>query len=359
MVHASDAQLSAMREGRTLERSVVEHVDGCLSCRRAAGPLGSAFALPPHHGLGRRLLVACTLALVFAMVAIAPVRSLAIGFVEIFEPRAIAFVPMTAADLAQMHAMPEFSDIGEASQITATRQAEAPDARSASLLAGYHLRLPALIGSETVARFRVFSPGIQQLTFSEAKAHAWAAAHTTSWAPMPAGMDGSTLRVAFAPIVSASYALDSSGAPSAHRAGLGALLRAFGGHQVPRRPVSRNRFSMRGDALVVAQMPIPKVGSTGVSAQTIESYLLSQPGVPPRLAAAFTALRDPSTTLPIPIPIDRDYATPVLVDGVWGLGIGDNTGLGALVVWQRGGFLYGVGGTRTAREILAIANSLR
>jgi hypothetical protein len=41
------------------------------------------------------------------------------------------------------------------------------------------------------------------------------------------------------------------------------------------------------------------------------------------------------------------------------MALGDNTGLGAGVVWQRDGFLYGVAGSRSERDILAIANSLR
>jgi hypothetical protein len=104
---------------------------------------------------------------------------------------------------------------------------------------------------------------------------------------------------------------------------------------------------------------VPKVGSTGVSVRTIEDYLLSQPGVPPKLAAAFASLRDPATTLPIPVPVDRASMTPVFVDGVWGMELGDNTGLGAVVLWQRDGFIYGVAGAGTLDENVAIANSLR
>jgi hypothetical protein len=111
--------------------------------------------------------------------------------------------------------------------------------------------------------------------------------------------------------------------------------------------------------LVVVQMPVPQIASTGVSVQRIVSYMLNAPGIPPRVAAAFGALGDMSTTLPIPVPIDKAFSQPVIVDGVGGVGIGDNTGLGASVIWQKNGMLYAVFATQPARTVLAIANSLR
>ncbi|MEO9098351.1 MAG: hypothetical protein ABI346_09250, partial [Candidatus Baltobacteraceae bacterium] len=71
------------------------------------------------------------------------------------------------------------------------------------------------------------------------------------------------------------------------------------------------------------------------------------------------AIGDPTATLPIPIPIEREYAQPVVVQGERGLGIGDNTGLGAAVLWQTRGRIYAVAGTYSAHEILAVANSVR
>ncbi len=124
--------------------------------------------------------------------------------------------------------------------------------------------------------------------------------------------------------------------------------------------VSHGRqIAQAGMPLVVVQMPVPHIASTGVSAQRIVSYMLSAPGIPPRVAAAFGALGDMSTTLPIPVPIDKAFTQPVIVDGVSGVGIGDDTGLGAAVVWQKSGMLYAVFATQPAQTVLAIANSLR
>jgi hypothetical protein len=359
MGHVSDARLGAIGEGQPVQRREHAHIDACLICRRVLAVHGATLPPPPRHNpYGRVLLVAGIAVLLIVVAAVAPVRSLALGFVEIFEPRNIAFVPMTAADFAQMHAMPDFSAIGEAHEITQSQHTQAPDARSASAIAGYRLRLPQALSGASESQFEIFRPGIEQLTFSNAKARNWAAAHAVALQPMPVGMDGSVIRVAFGPIVTATYGVHLAPFPMAPPRANENLHRGRYRIEVQR---SEHHIAWWGSGrrpTVVVQMPVPRVGSSGVSVQTIEAYLLSQPGVPPRLAAAFAGLRDPSTTLPIPLPINRDYSQPIFVDGVWGLGIGDETGLGAVVVWSRDGFIYGVGGSGTAREILAVANSL-
>jgi hypothetical protein len=113
------------------------------------------------------------------------------------------------------------------------------------------------------------------------------------------------------------------------------------------------------EPLVVVQMRAPQIIANGASVQRIISFMLAQPSIPPRIAAAFGALGDLSTTLPIPVPIDKAFTQPVLVDGVTGVGLGDNTGLGAAVIWQKSGMIYAVFATQPAPQVLAIADSLR
>jgi len=62
--------------------------------------------------------------------------------------------------------------------------------------------------------------------------------------------------------------------------------------------------------------------------------------------------------LPLPIPSGYVNAHTVTVQNVDGTGLGDNTGLGAAVIWIKNGRVYGVAGTVTETELLAIANSL-
>jgi len=112
------------------------------------------------------------------------------------------------------------------------------------------------------------------------------------------------------------------------------------------------------DGLVVVQAPAPRVYSTGASVREIVDYLLAQPGISANLAAQVRAIGDPSTTLPVPIPMSRAAAQPVLVQGVQGLAVGDETGVGGGVIWQRGGMVYAVAGPLRESDLLAVANSL-
>jgi hypothetical protein len=353
--------LAALRDGHPVDRRTYDHVDACVGCRRSLAAGGQTLPLRPasRRAPGTRALVVAAAVLVFAIIAIAPVRSLALGFVEIFEPRTLAFVPMTSAEFAQMQDVPDFSQLGAARRLGANRDSVARDARSASAIAGYRVREPEMPNGATASQFQISSPGIEELTFSEAKAHAWAAGHTVTLRPMPPGMDGAVVRIAFGTIVVGQYRTSHEGPANGVVSGTAPTAYHSNGRRFVRSgPRTMTRYGMQ-DGIFVAQMPVPRVGSTGVSLQTIEAYLLSQPGVPPKLVAAFAALRDPLTTLPIPIPIDREFLQPAFVDGVWGMGIGDETGLGALIIWERDGFVYGVGGTGKASDILAIANTLR
>jgi hypothetical protein len=49
----------------------------------------------------------------------------------------------------------------------------------------------------------------------------------------------------------------------------------------------------------------------------------------------------------------------VQVQGVPGYAVGDNTGLGSGVIWEKGGIIYGVAGTLSQDAVLSVANSLR
>jgi len=78
--------------------------------------------------------------------------------------------------------------------------------------------------------------------------------------------------------------------------------------------------------------------------------------VPPDIAAQIRAIKDPSSTLPIPIPKGLATTGQVQVNGVQGLLI--KAVLGAGVVWQENGVIYAVGGQLTPDQVLAIATSL-
>ena len=96
--------------------------------------------------------------------------------------------------------------------------------------------------------------------------------------------------------------------------------------------------------------------STGASARQLEDYLLSQPGVPADIAAQVRAIQDPTSTLLVPVPSGLATSRTVRVQGVDGLLV--DAGIGAGVVWQKGGIIYAVLGQLTPDQILQIAASL-
>jgi hypothetical protein len=79
--------------------------------------------------------------------------------------------------------------------------------------------------------------------------------------------------------------------------------------------------------------------------------------VPPAIAAQIRAIKDPSSTLPIPIPKGLATTEPVEINGVPG-GLLIRAVVGAGVVWQKNGVIYAVGGQLTPDQVLAIATSL-
>jgi hypothetical protein len=108
--------------------------------------------------------------------------------------------------------------------------------------------------------------------------------------------------------------------------------------------------------LVIAQTRVPTVDSNGATTAQLEDYLLSQPGMPPELAAQVRAIKDPTTTLPIPIPKGLATTESVQVNGMPATLI--KAVLGAGVVWVKNGVIYAVGGQLTPDQVLAIATSL-
>ena len=90
----------------------------------------------------------------------------------------------------------------------------------------------------------------------------------------------------------------------------------------------------------------------------LEDYLIAQPGISAELKAAIKAIGDPSTTLPVPIPVEFATSSSVTVQGVQGIALGDNTGVGAGVIWVKNGVVYAVVGTVKKSDAEDIANHL-
>ena len=257
------------------------------------------------------------------------VTGVADSIFTIFEPKQIAAVPITSGDVQT--AMTGLGQYGTLEWSTPPRPYDVPDLATAAKETGMIVLTPRTLpagASRANARYGVMPNTTATYTFSADLTRQSAARNKQTPPPMPANIDGSKLFI--------------SGGP--------AVVQYFGSEAA-----SANGMP----ALIVAQGKPPVVRSDGVTVDQLLDYLLQQPGISPQLAAQLRAIKEPSTTLPIPIPIDLGSSKTVTVQGVSGIFVGDSTGLGSAVIWQKDGIVYGVAGTLTEAEILSVANSLR
>jgi hypothetical protein len=272
---------------------------------------------------------AAALALIAALLW-TPAASLAQDFIGLFQPTQIQAIETTSAELQSLRGLSKYGTISQRNLPPSTSYSSADAASAAS---GMTVLTPAT-GTPGVPveapSFSVQPSATESFTFSAAKAQAAAAARHETIPAMPSNVDGSTLHVTIGTAVITEYsATTTSGGSTSGIPGL-----------------------------VVGQMRAPTVTSSGVSVKDLEDYVLSLPEVSPDLANQIRDIGDPTATLPVPIPVDLVNAQSVDVQGVRGVEVGDNTGLGSGVIWEKDGIIYAVGGPLTQSQVLRIANSL-
>jgi hypothetical protein len=286
------------------------------------------FRLPILRPASRPLVAALALAVGVAVVATAYA-----SVTNIFAPTTVQPVPVTMADL---QTLPDLSTYGTITWSVEPQPQLVLDAAAAEKIAGFSApavgSLPS--GVSTAVTYAAMPKATGVFTFSAAKAEAAAAAKGKALPKMPAGMDGSTLTLTMGP----------------------ALVEIFGSINQDQSAASGSSLSL--PKLVVAESKAPVVSSSGVTVKQLEDYLLAQPGISPQLAADVRAIGDPTTTLPIPVPIEYATSTKVTVQDVQGVALGDNTGLGSAVIWIKHGDVYFVGGTIKQDDAVTIANQL-
>ncbi len=263
--------------------------------------------------------------------ALVPLGGHATGLLTIFEPKSFVPLDVTRADLRDLRLAPDFKELGTSRVVQRQSHASYDSLAAARSHISFPVRTIAAVPAQfrSAESFDVMTPGEYAFTFSAAKTRAFAARAHRRIPPMPPGLDGTTVRIHIGEIFHARYG----------------------------RP--RQRGSDRMQSLQLVEMQAPSVSSTGASLALLEQYILSLPNISPKLAAQIRALGDLNQTLPIPVVIDRQTAQRVTVDGVQGLSVGDNTGLGAGVIWERNGIVYGIAGPLRMDDVLAFANELR
>ena len=286
------------------------------------------FHLPILRPVSRGMMAALALVVLVAVGVTA-----AVNVTNIFQPQTVKPVPISVADLESLPDLATYGDFKWSQEPSPSVGITKADAEN---IAGFSAPAPKSLPSGVSAADVTYAATAQVVgtfTFSAAKAQAAAAANGKTLPAMPAGMDGSTLTLTIGPALVEIYG----------------QLNATAGSDL-----SQARLPQ----LVIAESKAPVVASSGVSAKQLEDYLLEQPGITPGLAADIKAIGDPTTTLPIPVPIQYATSTNVQVQGVQGVALGDNTGLGAAVIWIKHGDVYFVGGTLKQNDALSVANSL-
>jgi hypothetical protein len=267
-----------------------------------------------------------------AVVAVLVASGAAQGFITIFQPTQLAPIAVSAADVRSLQELASYGDVSGLPTLAITPVTRAQAESLSGIAPPSPGSLPAGITGE--ATFDVVGSATVSFTFDQAKAEAAARAAGATLPHMPANVDGSTLQLSISPTLVESYGVD------------------------PARLVTGGGSGPAGPALVILAARLPVVTSTGATAAQIEAYLLDQPSIPPDLAAEIRAMGDPATTLPVPIPVDLASAQPVTVDGASGLVIGDQSGAGSLVVWERTGVIYAVLGSMSSSTVLGVADSI-
>jgi hypothetical protein len=272
------------------------------------------------------------LALAAAVAAVALLATAIAQDKNTFSPNTVTPVPVTVAD---MQSLSQLSAYGTVSWTEQPQLQIVTSAAEATSISGLQVPTVASLptGVSTTVTYAAMPQAAAVFTFSQAKAAATAAQTGKALPALPAGMDGAQLTVTVGPAVAEIYGNFN-------------------------KPSSADITQVSLPQLIVAESSAPVATSTQVTVKQLEDYILAQPGLSPELTAAIKAIGDPSTTLPIPVPVQFATSSSVPIQGVQGLALGDNTGVGAGVIWVKNGVVYGVVGTVKQLDAIDIANHL-
>lgn len=358
MKHIDEGELRrSIDEPDAFSQAQREHAASCAQCSTVMEELrgnaqfaGAAFEGAVHADASRarvRLVreiaarraprwyfpAAITAAAAFALaLAFTPLGGYASAFLTLFQPREFVPIDITQADVQRLSVAPQADQLGTLAIVRRQTRTAFSTLESARAHVGFDARVPSHVPASVASprSFTVATPGEYVYTFSAAKARAFESRSHRRLPPMPTGLNGTTVRVRVGQAFVAQYGIR-------HKA----------------------NDEEEHEGLTLVEMQLPAVTSRGASFQELERYMLALPGISPDLAMQLRALGDLQNRMPVPVNISKQSAQSVTVDGVQGLAIGDNTGLGAGVVWQKGGIVYGLmGGAMTMDQVLALANDL-
>jgi hypothetical protein len=364
VAHLTDGTLRRMVDDPDARAGAeAAHLDGCAECKTRlahisddARSIATLLAVPDAHVDVSRALAQVKSAprsrpaLVQLPILRSPVRPIRLALVAavmiaalslvafawsglFYKPSTVVAVPVTVADMQALSQLANYGTVTWTQQPNLQVATSAADASAAAGGIAPPVAHNVPSGISSTITYGAMSQAVATFTFSAAKAQAAAAASGKTLPALPAGIDGATLTVTVGPAVGEVYGDMNQQSSSANNINL--------------------------PQLVIAKSAAPTVASTQVSAQTLEDYILSLPGISPDLANAVRAVKDPTTTLLIPVPVQYASATQVDVNGQNGVAMGDNTGLGGGVVWVgKDGYVYVVAGSIKKDDAVSIARTL-
>jgi hypothetical protein len=273
------------------------------------------------------LAAAVTGVLALVLVATPAGRSAASGFLAQFRSQRFAVVTFDPAQTGDLPAA--LQQLGTVHGDLGGMEPEpVATLAAASRQVGFPVALPdaAVLPSGVDTRPRIMVTPARQLRFTldAAKVGRYLQAHGRSGATVPAGLDGATL---------------VANVPAA------ALLEYVAADGSPRLVVGQSReltASVQG----------------AVTLEALREFLLDLPGLPPQTVRQLRAIGDWRDTLPLPVPADRIDWRAATINGAQGLVLGERSGLGSAVIWQRDGRIYGVAGVLRQAHVLRVAESL-
>lgn len=188
--------------------------------------------------------------------------------------------------------------------------------------------LPA--GATKIPKIRYSPTSETRLTFDKQKVRAYFDSINRKDLSLPEKLNGVTLVVTLPPVVMLEYGTADANRP----------------------------------AVMIGQAREVQVGVEGnASLEEVRAFLLSLPDMPPDLVRQLRSIQDWTTTLPIPVPVDKMTWQETKIEGTQlgaqGYILNDNTGLGSGAIWQKDGRILGVAGPLKATDLRKIAESLR
>ena len=303
--------------------AALKHVQAAPAAKPRFGfslPILSPATRPMFAGLAAAVVVLALVATAFA------------NILPLFQPKTVQPVPVTVADIQALSALSDYGTVTWSQQPQAQVVLSAADAQA---VAGFKAPVAGYLpnGMSSNITFLAMPKAVAVFTFDAAKAASTAATSGKQLPTLPRGMDGAKLTVTVGP----------------------AIVEWYGNLKASSNASSQD---INVPELVVAESAPPQVTSTQVTAKQLEDYILSIPGLSKDLKAAIKAIGDPTTTLIIPVPIQFATSATVTVQGVKGVAVGDNTGLGSGVIWIKGN-VFVVAGPLKQSEVLKIADGLK